>query len=634
MLKRGALGGLGWGWAVGLVHLAVGVALIVKLNAPPMTWFTAKSILLETSVAVALGALLAPLTLAPNGRLAHLGGMALGWLALERWVAVDPTRLEMWIAPTVVGVVLFGLGTALGRYAPIALAAVAALLPPALVATPVVNYTLGGYADTPNADRGAPPEGAPDVLFIVMDTTRAKSVSALGYDRDTTPNLDALAAEGALYLQATSSATWSLPAHASLFTGHYPSSHEAHDETRMLDDRLPTLAATMSKRGWQALAFSANPYISDTYGLVRGFEWTDKAWQTGDGGRQFSFIYRLIDRLGFSAEDKGGGQVVENLRGWMASRKPDDPPAFVFVNFLEAHFPFNQLPEPYLYAYTQEPASALAGASQTAFGVQFGRQLTDAEQQQIRQPILDMYDGGVKYTDHLVGEVIDLWRDAGRLDHTVVIVVGDHGEMVGEHGAFGHVSSLYQPDLHVPLVVRYPAKVPAGTRVEEPVTTTGIYATILDLLGQDYLELQLQAGSLLPDSPLRGPVVTERFEEKMLAERFAPGTANGKGPLLQPRGRYRAYREGDLKYVEYSGEGGPWLFDLRADPNEDADLASSQPEKLGEMKATLDALGFKPLDAPVGTTVQKKARSAEECQMLVKLGYIAEDGVEDCMAGG
>jgi arylsulfatase A-like enzyme len=623
VVGQGLVGGLLWGWAVGMVHLAVGVGLIVVLTVPPMTGFTARSIVYETAIALVAGLALSPLLLLKHGRWVHIGALALVWLGLERWVAVDPTRLQMWVAPTVVALVLIGIGAALYRRWPLVPLALALTIPPVLVAVPVINYWWGGYGAESVAQREL--EQGPDVLFIVMDTVRAKSVSAYGYDRQTTPNFDALAKEGALYTEATTSATWSLPAHASLFTGHYPSSHEAHDETRRLDDRLPTLAQTLAEKGWRSLAFSANPYISDTFGLVRGFDWTDKAWRTGEGGRQFSFVYRFIDRVGFSAEDKGGRQVVENLRSWMASRPDDDTAAFVFVNFLEAHFPFNQLPEEFLYEYAKDtPASTLASASQTAFGVQFGRQLTPDEIAFVQQPLVDMYDGGVKYTDHLVGQVLDLWRERGTLDNTIVIIVGDHGEMMGEHGSFGHVTSMYQPDLHVPLTVRYPSRIPAGTVVSDPITTTGLFATVMDLLGEDPPDLQ--AGTLVPGPyQARSPVLTERFEEEMLASRFAPGTANGKGPLLQPHGRYRAYREGSLKYVESTKNGGPWLFDLAADPNEDHDLAGAQPEKLAEMKTTLDALlaskGLKPLDAPVGT-VEKPVMTLEECLKLLALGYV------------
>lgn len=635
LARRGLRRGIAWGFAIGTVHIAIGVGLILALNTPPMTWFVAKALLLELILAIPLGLLFAPLLAAPRGAWIHTGALALVWLGMERWVAVDPTKLQMWVAPTLVGLVFYGLGLLVIRRFPSyglrLVAGLAVVLPMLLVSLPAIRYRLAGYETGAGVNRGKAPANAPDVLFIVMDTVRAKSVSAYGYERQTTPLFDALANSGLLFENANSAATWSLPAHASLFTGHFPSSHQAHDETRYLDDKLPTLAQTMASHGWETRCFTANPYINETFGLVRGFEWSDQAWISGAGGRGFSFIYRFVDAIGFQSKDKGGGQVVANLERWMADRPKDGPPAFVFVNFLEAHFPFNQLPRKHLYAYTDAPMSTLREASQTAFGVQFGRQLTPVEYDQIRQPIEDMYDGGVRYTDELVGEVVDLWRQRGTLDDTVVVIVGDHGEMIGEHGAFGHVSSIYQPDLHVPLLVRYPPKIPTGQRIATPVSTVGLFATVMQLTDQSPLEgFVTQVGSLLPETtPTDGPstygepIIAERFEEEMLADRFAEGTANGNGPLLLPHGRYRSFRKGDLKLVHYTLGGGPWLFDLAADPNEDNNLAASRPDDLLRMEAELALVEktlLRPLDAPIGD-FERKAPSDAECAQLKAIGY-------------
>jgi arylsulfatase A-like enzyme len=626
LLKKGAANSLGFGMAVATVHLTVGVGLILALNTPPMTAFAAKSVPMEAGLALLVGLLFSPVLAAPRGEWIHPLLLAAVWLGLERWVAVDPTKLEMWVAPTCVATALFLAARAAFLRFPRAVVGVAVVLPSVLVFVPEVNYALGDYGPKPDPNRKPPPKGAPDVLFIVMDTTRAKSVSSIGGTRGQTPNFDALAKEGALYRNANSPATWSLPAHASLFTGHFPSSHEGHDETRFLDSRLPTLASTMASYGWQTLAFSANPYISDTFGLTRGFDYNDKAWKSGEGARQFSFVYRLADKLGFAAEDKGGSEVVKNIRNWMADRPADDPPAFVFVNFLEAHFPFQQLPEEFLRAYTDRPYSELADASQTAFGVQFGRQLTDEERERIGPMLLDMYEGGVKYTDHLVGQVIDEWRKRNRLDDTIVVILGDHGEMMGEHGAFGHVTSLYQPDLHVPYTIRYPKRIQPGTVVDEPVTTLTAAPTVLELLGLEPLA-PMQAKSVLSDTLT--PIFAERYEEKMLSSRFAPGTANGKGPLVWPRGRYRTCRDGKWKYTKYWVDGAfqEHLFDLEADPGELTDLRETQPDWF---QATVDncaafeaAIGGVPaLDAPVGTKAEKPELSKEECEQLVALGYM------------
>lgn len=629
LLKKGAANSLGFGLAIATVHLTVGVGLILALNTPPMTAFAAKSVPMEAGLALLVGLLFSPVLAAPRGEWVHPLMLAAVWLGLERWVAVDPTRLEMWVAPTAVATVLFLVARAVFQRFPIPVAGLAVVLPAVLAIVPEVNYALGDYGGVgrgPKADpnREPPPKGAPDVLFIVMDTTRAKSVSSILGTRGQTPEFDKLAAEGVSFRNANSPATWSLPAHASLFTGHFPSSHEGHDETRFLDSRLPTIASTMASYGWQTLAFSANPYISDTFGLTRGFDYNDKAWKSGEGARQFSFVYRLADKLGFAAEDKGGSEVVKNIRDWWADRPADDPPAFVFVNFLEAHFPFQQLPDQYLRAYAKQPFSQLADASQTAFGVQFGRQLTAEEQARIGPMLLDMYEGGVRYTDALVGEVIDEWRKRGKLDDTIVVVLGDHGEMMGEHGAFGHVTSLYQPDLHVPYTIRYPKRIEAGQVVDTPVTTLTVSPTILDLTGLEPLA-PMQAKSVLGDALT--PIFAERYEEKMLSSRFAPGTANGSGPLVWPKGRYRSCRDGKWKFVQYwvDGKFEEHLFDLEADPDEQRDQRDSP--WLQATKENCDAFaavvgGMPALDAPVGTKAEAPKVSKEECEQLVALGYM------------
>lgn len=628
MLKNGFLGGLGFGLAISTVHIVIGVALILALGMPPLTAFAFNALVIEIVCGVVAGVLLSPLTRLPKGRLLHVAVLAAIWLGLERWVAVDPTKLQMWIGPTVGALVLFVIGARLRKRWPRVFYTLAVLIPAIVPFVPEIKHRVqGGYEIKPPADRPKAPEGAPDVLFIVMDTVRAQSVSAYGYERKTTPNFDTLAKEGLFIADATSPATWSLPAHASLFTGALPSVSGAHEESRFLYEGIPTIAETMASLGWETRAFSANPHISESFGLTRGFDWTDQAWITGAGGRGFTFIYRLIDAMGFSAQDKGGGQVVKNIQDWMGSRPKDAPPAFVFVNFLEAHFPFHQLPDDQLYLYTKEDISELRAVGQIAFGVQFGRQLTDAEYTRIHQPIKDMYDGGVHYTDFLMGEVVEEWRKRGLLDNTIVIVLGDHGETTGEHGAFGHVTPLYEEVLRVPLMFRYPAKITAGSRVDMPVSSAATFATVMDLLGQPKPE-RSQYSSLLPGATgaiVGQPVVAERFEEHMLSARFEPGTANGHGLLLSPFGRYRTFRSGNYKLGKYS-DGSVYLFDLAADPGEMTDVASTQTgEKdrlLNELSVIEDSYGLVGLDAelPKGPSTVELSDAAQE--QLRALGYI------------
>ncbi len=641
LLRDGLMGGLGYGMAVGIVHLAIGVGLILSLGMPPMPGFVAKSILIEVPLAVLVGLLWSPLLFLGPGRWLHPLALAATWIALERYVAVDPTKLQMWVAPSVVALVLFVLFRWVAGKKRWPVVVLAALMPVVLIAVPSIEHAMsGGYDIQATAARGTPPPDAPDVVFVVMDTVKADNVSAYGYERKTTPVFDSFSSEGVLFEQASAPATWSLPAHASLFTGTFPSVHNAHGETRWLDAKLPTLAQEMAAAGWETRCFTANPHVSPSFGLTRGFEWSDQAWITGAGGRGFSFIYRIIDSLGFTAKDKGGGQVVDNVASWMASRPEDAPPAFVFVNFLEAHFPFHQLPEEFRYQYTDLPLSELRAVGQIAFGVQMGRQLTDEEFDRIHQPIVDMYDGGVMYTDHLLGQIIDAWRVRGTLDDTVFVVLADHGEHVGEHGAFGHVSSVYEQDLAVPFAIRYPAKIPAGSRVPEPISTLGTFATIYDLVDLEAPDT-LQVGSLLPalEPRIEGqpfvvgqPVIAERFEEELLSARFEPGTANGNGPLVSPWGRYRTYRNGDIKLVQHyeHGKFSTHLFDLASDPGETTDIANGamtmfrRQELEGELEAILTLKGMPQLDAEVGAAVEGGAPEMDEAMkaQLRALGYI------------
>jgi len=631
LILRGLLGGIAWGTAVAVAHLGHGIGLILVLGQPPLTWFAFKGTVVELALGVLLGVVLSPLYKLPRGEWLHPVALCALWLVIERIVAVDPSKPLMWIAPSLVALAFVGLGHLVWRKSPAAVIAAGALAPVALLAAPEIRTALTEEATAPEIKDA--PEGAPDVLFIVMDTTRAQSLSTYGYERDTSPNLTELANEGVLFEEATAPSTWSLPAHAALFTGTFPSFNQAHAETRMLGTALPTVAELFADAGYVTHCFSANPHISAAFGLTRGFHYSDDAWRDGPGARQFSFIYRFLDWAGLGVDDKGGALVVDNIEEWWAERPDDGPPAFVFVNFLEAHFPFHQLPREYVYAYQDRPMSELREAGQIAFGAQFGRPLTSEEVEQIRGPLIDLYDGGIKYTDFLVGEVVDQWRKAGKLDDTIVVVLGDHGEVVGEHDAFGHVTPMVEEDLRVPLIFRYPEALPEGLRVEGPVSTVGTLATLTELAGIDGPG-KVHVDSLVPavdGRPVGDPVIAERYEEHLLAERFGPGEANGKGPLMNPRGRYRSFRKGDWKLVQHS-DGGEWLYDLANDPGEKNDLAETEWRKLDELKEDLryhmEELLLPELDAEVtGEVMNVEEMDEATKKQLCELGYLSGD---DC----
>jgi arylsulfatase A-like enzyme len=213
-----------------------------------------------------------------------------------------------------------------------------------------------------------------------------------------------------------------------------------------------------------------------------------------------------------------------------------------------------------------------------------------------------MYDAGVLYADSLLGRVVEALRRRGSLDRTILVVLADHGELLGEHGEFGHGRSLYEPALRVPLLVRYPPRVPPGVRVATPVSTVGVPATVLDL-AEVATGAPLQVGSLLPAVAGRaagGPVIAEQYAADLLGGAGADGSGD---PLVRRGARFRAYRAGSLKLVE-TVPGAPVLFDLAADPAERRNLARADGAMLarlrGELETVRQALGLPALDAPVG----------------------------------
>ena len=615
---RGAVTGAGYGLLVAGIEMWFSVFRFLELNLPAVPEVSGRAVLLEAAVGTLVGLALAPLLLLRRGDLLHLLGLAATWVGLELYAGLEGTTFRVLaVAIPTGGLLLVGVGRWIAvrwRWVP---ATVAIAVAASAVATPPVYQALTQPATAPPPALPAAAPGSPDVVVIVLDTVRAQNVSAYGYERLTTPNLDTLAAEGALFLDATSPSTWSLPSHASLFTGLFPSGHGAHAEHRYLDASRPTLAEVLAGHGYDTRCFTANAWISDSLGLTRGFAWSDEAWRDGAVGRGFFFIFRLLDRLGLGVEDKGGGAVVSNFERWLTDRPDDGPPAFVFMNFIEAHFPYHQLPREYLGRFTSIPERELRELSLRLFGAQFGGDPPDPAE--VGEATTAMYDGGILYADRLLGRVADALRARGSLDETILVVLADHGELLGEHGLFGHGFSLHEPMIRVPLLIRYPERIPPGTRVATPVSTVGVFATVLDLLGIAP-PAPVHVTSLLPaisGGPPGGPVLSERFSQDTVA-------STSSHPLAREDLRFRSYRSGTLKLIEAS-DGSNYVFDLAADPGETRNLADTDPGEVarlkGELKRYRAAVALPEIGAPVADVAAPPIDPAAE-ERLRALGYV------------
>ncbi len=625
-LRRALALGVAFGLAATTIELWLNLIpfILRRFGAGPI--FFLKVAGLEMVLGALLGLVAAPLLRLRWGVVLHVVALALAWYGLARWVALDaPVFALLELGPAAGGALLVLGGLLLARSRPRlpwllgALAFVAGMLTPPLY----LRFTTP--PQPPRAALPSPPEGAPDVVLIVLDTVRAENVSTYGYARPTAPEIDALAREGALFLDATSPSTWSLPSHASLFTGRYPSSHGAHAEHRYLDDRYPTLAQVLERRGYETFCITANPWISDGLGLTRGFAWQDESLLNhGGAGIGFSFVHRLLDRLGLQEVDKGGDLVASSFEAWARERPAEGQrPAFVFLNFVEAHFPYHQLPHDYLWRFTDAPYSELREISVDLLGAQFGGKGRPARE--VAGPTRDMYDGGVAYSSALLGRITLALRERGALDRTVLIVLADHGEILGERADFfGHGPSLYQESVGVPLLVRYPPRVPAGVRIETPVSTLGVFATILDLAGIEPPPT-LQVKSLAPlatgdSSDAGGPILSELHDaSEMGGERHFPD------PQMRTGRRYRLLRDGNLKLVETS-TGDQLLYDLATDPDESRDLSAERPADLARMVARMEQaraqLDLPELAAPLVTGEDAPELDAATREQLRALGYL------------
>jgi arylsulfatase A-like enzyme len=627
MLRRALLQGLGFGLAASTVGLGIQLLGFLQrrmgASVPLMLWTS----VLEIGLAVLLALLALPLLRLRGGAVWHVLALALAWYGLERWVTLDAplfAPFELIRPLAAAALTLAGLWLA-RRWRPLPWA-LGALLYAAALAAPALYLRATTPEAPPRAELPPAKPGAPDVVLVVLDTVRAQSVSTYGYGRPTAPTLDRLAREGALFLDATSPSTWSLPSHASLFTGRYPSSHGAHGEHRFLDDRFPTLAQALAHHGYETLCFTANAWISDGLGLTRGFGYQDQALLAhGGAGRGFSFIFRLLDRLGLQETDKGGARVAESFEAWARGRPADaERPAFVFLNFIEAHFPYHQLPHEHLFRFSDRPYRELRALSVDLMAQQFGGKGRPVEE--AKGPARDMYDGGIVHSSDLLGRVVEALRARGTLDRTLLVVLADHGEILGERGGhFGHGPTFYQESVGVPLLLRYPPRVPAGARVAQPVSTLGVYATIMDLAGLEPPPT-LQVGSLAPlasgAAQGGGPILAELHP--MTGQGGFEQTRHGD-PQMRADRRYRLLREGPLKLV-VSSKGDALLYDLAADPGETRDLAAERPQDLARMQARLSEvgaeIGLPALDAPLAADGGAPELDAATRERLRELGYV------------
>ena len=381
-------------------------------------------------------------------------------------------------------------------------------------------------------------------------------MSAYGFPRPTTPNIDAVAREGVLFKNVHTPVPMTLPAHVSMLTGTLPPTHGLRDN---LLNRLPdgslTLAGMLKPRGFTTGAIVSTFVLDRRFGTSQGFDTYDDRFQA-------------VHKIGDLSERKGD-ETARVARDWLDQHK--EQPFFLFVHFYDPHEPYEP-PEPFASKWSAHP-----------------------------------YEGEVAFADYCVGQVLDKLRQLGLYDDTLIVITGDHGEMLGEHGELNHGFFIYEGALRVPLVMRVPRAPAASRQVDAPVSLIDIAPTIVSLVGAP-VPKEVQGVDLSPWLTGRGAAGGGRA---LYAETVTPTRYYGASSLL-------GVIVDGWKYIETTR---PELYDLRSDPAEAVNLLEREPARADALGRTLVAIlaaaGRAPGPAPESAALDEASR-----QRLAALGYL------------
>jgi choline-sulfatase len=371
-----------------------------------------------------------------------------------------------------------------------------------------------------------PEKSAPNVVLITIDTLRADHVACYGYKQIKTPNIDSLAADGARFAAAFTPVPVTLPSHSAMLTGAYPMLSGMHDFSgNKLNSQQPTLAAVLKQAGYITGAVIGAAVLDSRFGLNQGFDFYYD-----------HFDFSRLDEANLDEMERPGNVVADLTLDWLG--KNSQKKFFLWMHLYDPHYPYRP-PEPYSRDYADRP-----------------------------------YDGEIAFADEQVGRLLRFLKDKGLYQNTVIVLAGDHGESLGEHGEKTHGFFIYNATMHVPLIIHLSGKSRALV-VSDPVSLVDLMPTVLAAAGVE-IPQQVQGKSLLP--VIRGEKADP--ERTLYAETFLPRLHFNWSEL---RGAE------NLKYHLIDAPR-PELYDLAKDPGELRNLFSEKKAVGDEMRAKLAGL--------------------------------------------
>jgi len=416
----------------------------------------------------------------------------------------------------------------------------------------------------------APPKPQPaNVILITLDTTRADRMGFLGSKRGLTPNLDALAKHSVVFTHAYSQVPLTTASHATILTGTYPQFHQVNDFGVPLAEDLPYAPYIFRGNGYHTAAFVGSLVLDPETRSAPGF---DRGFDTYDS----SFHRRRVGEDRYQSIERRGGEVIGRSLDWLTAHR--DGSFFVWIHLYDAHDPYDP-PEPFKTRYASAP-----------------------------------YDGEIAYVDAAVGKLLSWLRLRGLYDHSLIAVMADHGEALGEHGESTHGIFLYDETIHVPLLFKLPQGRSAGTRVDTRAGLVDVLPTMLEAVGIA-VPSEVQGESLLPMVTAAGP-----RDRPAYAESDYPHRTFGWSSL-------KALRTGKYLFVDAPRKE---LYDEPADAKELHSLAATSTAVASTLSSQLEAFRQK-----TSTTKEapKVAPDPGLQERLNALGYVATDSTSASMAG-
>jgi arylsulfatase A-like enzyme len=434
----------------------------------------------------------------------------------------------------------------------------------------ILAWIRSAPASIRQAPAAAPERGKPNVVLITMDTVRADHLPMYGYDHGATPNLGKLVASATLYTRATATSDYTLATHASIFTGLYPAWHgalmlpapKAHHQP--LRPEVRSLTEALASHGyWTAESVANSGFLTQWTGLTRGFliSETGRPVDLSNGAHRFYLRagarqFFGVRAVGFDQPFRVASDITVRAQAILEQAHHNGRPFFLFLNYMDAHWPY--APE----APDLNDVSPRVQATQDFVNqVNQGSATLSARQ---RDLLLEEYDEGIASIDASIGRVMERLRSLGLYDDSLIVVTSDHGEGFLEHGFMEHEAGvLYQENLHVPLVIKYPGQHEAH-RSDLLASEVDIVPTILETAGIRVPQ-ELQGRSLSHAVPADSDTV------------FAD--ASPLAPLKMRSSKMRGSRQvvlsGSLKLIAWSA-GLPEMYDLSVDPEEKCNLYSAR----------------------------------------------------------